>query len=84
MSARPRGTGPGMATTRESHVMTLMALGYDNRQIANILEISIATVDTHRTNLRRRMKFASLVDVVHYALARGLVANKYREAQDAK
>lgn len=58
-------------------MVTLMALGYSNQQIANIMEISIATVDTHRTNLRRRMGFSSLVDVVHYALARGLVKNKY-------
>jgi two-component system response regulator NreC len=72
-----RGILPGMATTRESDVITLMALGYENRQIANVLEISMSTVDTHRTNIRRRMGFRSLVDVVHYALHRGLVKNKY-------
>ena len=62
---------------QELRVLRLMAESKSRHEIAAKLGITWRTVDTHRTNLYRRMGFTSVVDVVHYALSQGLVPNKY-------
>jgi DNA-binding NarL/FixJ family response regulator len=72
-----RGERPPNPTRQELRVITLMAVGKVSKEIATELGIAVSTVDTHRTNLYRKMRFGSLADIVHYALARGLVLNKF-------
>jgi len=45
------GTGPAVATPREQEIIVAVARGLANREIAELLEISLATVRTHRQEL---------------------------------
>lgn len=60
-------------TPRELEVLTLIAEGYTNRQIAERLYISVKTVDRHRENILRKLHLHSRVELVRYALERGLI-----------
>lgn len=61
-------------TDREREVLILVAEGYTNRQIAEMLGISPKTVDVHRTNLMRKLNLHNRVEVTRYAIRHGLVA----------
>jgi two-component system, NarL family, nitrate/nitrite response regulator NarL len=64
---------PDVLTARETHILKLIAQGKSNKQIAEELFISNRTVDTHRNNLKRKLKATSTVHLVHYAYEKGLV-----------
>ncbi len=74
-------TGPATArkaqevtlTRREYEVMTLIAQGYSNRQIASKLSISVRTVESHRANLMGKLNLSSRVELVRYAAQQGLL-----------
>lgn len=54
-------------SARESEVMELYCDGYNSASIADILHISIKTVETHKSNALRKYDLHSLVDFVNYA-----------------
>jgi DNA-binding NarL/FixJ family response regulator len=58
---------------REREVLQLIAEGYTNKQIADILFISPKTVDNHRTHLMRKLNVHSAADLVRWATKRGIV-----------
>jgi DNA-binding NarL/FixJ family response regulator len=60
-------------TQREKQVLRMVAQGYRNREIAESLHISLKTVDTHRTNLMRKLNLHSLVELVDLANKTGFV-----------
>ena len=60
-------------TTREREVLHLAAEGYSNPEIAEKLSISSRTVETHRTNLMRKLNFRNQTDLVRFALKRGIL-----------
>ncbi|MBI3301004.1 MAG: response regulator transcription factor [Deltaproteobacteria bacterium] len=60
-------------TTREREVLHLVAEGYANAQIAARLFLSPRTVETHRANLMRKLGLRNHIDLVHYALRRGIL-----------
>lgn len=59
-------------TTREIEVLRLIAQGHTNRQIADLLTISVRTVETHRANLMGKLDLQSRVELVRYAAQHGL------------
>jgi len=59
-------------TKRERQVLRMIAKGYRNREISDVLNVSIKTIDTHRTNLMRKLSLHNLVDVVEFANKTGL------------
>ena len=61
-------------TKREREVLQLAAEGKTNNQIAERLAISRRTVEVHRSNLMHKLGFSSHVDLVRYAVGRGLVS----------
>jgi two-component system response regulator NreC len=61
-------------TSREREILTLVADGYSNRQIADQLIISVKTVETHRTNLMRKLDLHDRIGLVKYAIRRGLIS----------
>src|SRR5271170_7026323 len=67
-------------TPRQKQVAELIALGKTTKEIAVALNIEVATADVHRANLYEKMGFHSSVDVAHWALATGLIANKFQTA----
>jgi len=60
-------------TPRETEVLRLIALGHTNRQAAGILCISVRTVETHRANIMGKLDASGRVELVRYAMNRGLL-----------
>lgn len=60
-------------TPREQEVLTLIAQGLSNGEIADQLFISAKTVDRHRENIMRKLNLHNRVDLVKYALRKGLI-----------
>lgn len=60
-------------TTRESEVLSKIVLGQSNKQIAEDLFISARTVDTHRTNMMRKLKASNAAELVRKAMTQKLV-----------
>ena len=55
-------------TSREREVVQLLAEGKSNKQIARLLDLSVKTVETHRTAAMRKLELNSLPDLVRYAI----------------
>jgi DNA-binding NarL/FixJ family response regulator len=60
-------------TPRELDVVKLIAEAYTNRQIAEILKVSEKTVESHRGNVLGKLGMRDRVELVRYAIRRGLV-----------
>ena len=60
-------------TPRELEVVKLIAEAYTNRQIADALQLSEKTVESHRSNLLAKLGMRDRVELVRYAIRRGLV-----------
>jgi DNA-binding NarL/FixJ family response regulator len=60
-------------TPRELEVVKLIAEAYTNRQIADALQLSEKTVESHRANLLAKLGMRDRVELVRYAIRRGLV-----------
>jgi DNA-binding NarL/FixJ family response regulator len=60
-------------TPRELDVVKLIAEAYTNRQIAAILKVSEKTVESHRGNVFSKLGIRDRVELVRYAIRRGLV-----------
>jgi two-component system response regulator NreC len=63
-------------TPREREVLTLIAEGLTSRQIAERLVVSPKTVDRHRENIMAKLNLHSRVELVKYAIERGLIELK--------
>lgn len=60
---------------REIEVLKLVAGGLTSRQIAETMNISLATVEVHRRNIMRKLGLRTSIDLTRYAMNTGLVAN---------
>lgn len=60
-------------TPREQEVLKLIAEAYTNKQIGEILHLSEKTVESHRANLLRKLGMRDRVELVRYAIRRGLI-----------
>ena len=58
---------------REVEVMSLVANGYTNKEIASKLAISVKTVESHKTNSMQKLDLKSRAEVVDYARFRGWI-----------
>ena len=71
---RDPASGPREALTpREEEVVKLIAEAHTNAQIAEILHLSEKTVESHRGNVLRKLGMRDRVELVRYAIRRGLV-----------
>lgn len=60
-------------TPREQEVLKLIAEAHTNREIGEILHLAEKTVESHRGNLLRKLGMRDRVELVRYAIRRGLV-----------
>jgi DNA-binding NarL/FixJ family response regulator len=60
-------------TPREQEVVKLVAEAHTNKEIAEILHLSEKTVENHRSNAMRKLGMRDRVELVRYAIRRGLV-----------
>ncbi len=56
---------------REIQILSLVANGYTNKEIANELAISVKTVETHKANCMQKLDLKSRAEIVDYARFRG-------------
>ena len=68
-----RSGGSVQLTPRERQIVKLVAEGYSNKRIGNLLDISIKTVETHRTSAMRKTGAGSAADLTVYAARNGLI-----------
>jgi DNA-binding NarL/FixJ family response regulator len=60
-------------TKRELEVILKILCGFTNREIAQILGISVKTVESHRARVMRKLGLHSIVELVRYAIRAGIV-----------
>jgi DNA-binding NarL/FixJ family response regulator len=58
-------------STREKEVLTLLAEGKSSKEIADLLHISLRTVEHHRASINKKLKVKNIVDLVKYAIRKG-------------
>lgn len=69
-----RGESQGKPLSeREIQVMSLVASGFTNKEIANQLAISVKTVETHKANSMEKLDLRSRAEIVDYARFRGWI-----------
>ncbi len=61
-------------TTREREVLTQIAEGLSNKEIAQRLDVGVRTVETHRERIMRKLDIHSIAGLTKFALARGWVS----------
>jgi two-component system response regulator NreC len=75
LPAAPRARGPlELLTDREREVVTQIALGHTNAEIAGRLHISEKTVETHRAHIFEKLNLETRADLVRFALEHGLLS----------
>ena len=62
-----------MLTPRERGVVQLIAEGYSNKQVAQLLNISVKTVETHRAVVMRKLNLTSSAALVRYAIRNKII-----------
>ena len=60
-------------TPRETEVLTLIAEGLTNGEIAKKLVISVKTVDRHRENIMSKLNLHNRIELVKYAIKKGFI-----------
>ena len=63
-----------LLTPREREIVQLLAEGKTNKDIANLLNLSVYTVDTHRGNLMEKLNLHSVPELILYAVRKGIIS----------
>lgn len=58
-------------TAREREIVTMVAYGHTNKEIADALGITVKTVETHKTNIMQKLELTSRAELVRFAIAQG-------------
>jgi two-component system, NarL family, response regulator NreC len=61
-------------TAREREVLQLIAEGKSNKDIANLLNLSVYTVESHRSNLMEKLNVRGLPELILYAVRKGIIS----------
>lgn len=59
---------------RERQILQLVAEGYANREIADLLCISVKTVEGHKDNIKKKLGVRDQVDLIKYAILNGIIS----------
>jgi two-component system response regulator NreC len=60
-------------TDREREVLQLIAEGYTNREIADLLHVSIKTVQSHRSKIMNKLDLHDRGELIKYAIQQGII-----------
>jgi DNA-binding NarL/FixJ family response regulator len=69
-------TSKDFLTAREREILQLVAESFSTKEIAQKLNISVKTVDNHRTNLMRKLDLHNVASITRYAMQIGLIENE--------
>lgn len=68
-----RAGGPRELTPREREIVQLLAEGKANKEVAALLDISVKTVETHRTNIMQKLDLHSVSELVRFAIRNNII-----------
>jgi two-component system, NarL family, response regulator NreC len=63
-----------LLTNREREVLQLVAEGQSNKDVANFLNLSLYTVETHRTHILQKLNLHSVPELILYAVRKGIIS----------
>jgi len=63
-----------LLTTRERELLQLLAEGKNNKEVAALLNLSLYTVETHRSNIFQKLNLHSTAELILYAIRKGVIS----------
>ena len=63
-----------LLSDREREVLQMVAEGRANKEVANLLNISLTTVETHRAHILQKLDIHSVPELILYAVRRGIIS----------
>ena len=72
LESKPQPSGSSL-THREREIVQLIAEGRINKEIAQLLNISVKTVETHRASAMHKLKLRTTADLVRYAIRNSII-----------
>jgi two-component system response regulator NreC len=63
-----------LLTPREREILQLVAEGKSNKDVANLLDLSVYTVETHRSNIMEKLNLRGVPELILYAVRKGIIA----------
>jgi two-component system, NarL family, response regulator NreC len=63
-----------LLTTREREILQLLAEGKNNKDVASLLNLSLYTVETHRSNIFQKLNLHSSAELILYAVRKGVIS----------
>jgi DNA-binding NarL/FixJ family response regulator len=62
-----------LLTPREREILQLIAEGKTNKEVANVLHLSVHTVDAHRGNILQKLNLHGIPELILYAVRKGII-----------
>jgi len=63
-----------LLTPREREILQLVAEGKSNKDVANLLNLSLYTVETHRSHILQKLNLHSVPELILYAVRKGIIS----------
>ena len=63
-----------LLTPREREILQLVAEGKSNKEVANLLNLSVYTVETHRSNVMHKLNLKGVPELTLYAVRKGIIS----------
>jgi two-component system response regulator NreC len=63
-----------LLTNREREVLQMVAEGMSNKEVASALNLSLYTVETHRTHILQKLNLHSVPELILYAVRKGIIS----------
>jgi two-component system response regulator NreC len=63
-----------LLTTREREILQLLAEGKSNKEVANMLNLSLYTVETHRTHILQKLNLHTVPELILYAVRKRIIS----------
>jgi two-component system response regulator NreC len=63
-----------LLTTREREILQMLAEGRSNKDIARMLDLSLYTVETHRSNIMEKLNLHGIPELMLYAIRKGVIS----------
>jgi len=63
-----------LLTEREKETLHLLAEGKSNKEVSQIMNLSVYTVETHRSNIMEKLNLHTTAEIILYAVRKKLIA----------
>ena len=63
-----------LLTPREREILQLVAEGKSSKEVANLLDLSVYTVETHRARVMQKLNLRGIPELILYAVRKGIIA----------